>query len=246
MQRTILLLLLIVIFSNCSNSPKQSQLGKNNLEKPLHSVTDPKGEWIDGQPVVFLLHGWNSNPANLVAIKRRLSKHYNYVAIQAPYKLGENLYSWFDIKFKKKGIVIPKTSEFNSSRMKLHNFIEIYKKEKDISSEDVVVLGFSQGATMALELAVSYPESISAAMIVAGMFAQKRSINDIPGDEICNIDFFHAHGTSDEIVPLKEARKIRRYLRNCPNYSFKKYKTGHEMTQAMLKDMKRWLNHRLR
>ncbi len=246
MRKAIILSLLVFIIAQCTNRSSQSAHDKNGPGKSLNYYTDPNDEWIKSGPTVILLHGWGSNGQDLLNLKTRLSKHYNYLSVDAPFIMGENEFSWFEIQFDEIQVANFNLDELKQSINRLHEFIEWYKTQNNLTSNDIVLFGFSQGATMALELAIHYPDAVSAIMVISGMFGRERSEGESLPDKMCNIEIFQAHGKYDKVVPLKSAKDVRRHLKHCRNYTFKSYKMEHEVKPIMLRDLRRWMNLRKR
>ena len=236
-------ILLIAILVSCSEATTSQKTIQQKAEKQLNFIVDNNKEWLNDKPVVFFLHGWKSYPQDLMVLKNRLGNEYNYVAIEAPIKINNKSFSWFDLEIDRGGVKNFNLDEFENSLSHLHTFLESFKKDRNIKSEDVLLFGFSQGATMALELAIRHPESVSAVIALSGLFVSNIANSDVLSN-ICDVDIFQAHGIYDKVVLIKDAEKVNNLLGNCDSYSFKIYKMAHEINNKLIVDIKLWMQQR--
>jgi phospholipase/carboxylesterase len=70
----------------------------------------------------------------------------------------------------------------------------------------VVIAGFSQGATLALDTAAEEPR-IGAVASLSPCYSERRG--DLPGRDL---RFFLAHGTRDTTCPVEESRSLAKVL----------------------------------
>ena len=212
----------------------------------LDIIEDPALPYEDGKPVVFLLHGWGSNPQDLLGLGKSLNRKYNYLAVEAPYKIGPESYSWFGIQFVEGEVNQLDYDEFSVSLEKLLQLIESFKYEKQLKNKDIILMGFSQGATMALEMAIHHPNVFSGAIVLSGLLANDPSTYSNLSTSICDVDVFQAHGKQDPVVPIETARQVKDIFKDCDSYIFEKYDMGHQVTLPLINDINKWLELRLK
>jgi phospholipase/carboxylesterase len=73
------------------------------------------------------------------------------------------------------------------------------------------LVGFSQGAALAYSLALAYPQRVRAIAGLSG-FAPGGVETFVEGQPLSGVPCFMAHGTQDELVPLRRARLARQIL----------------------------------
>ncbi|MCL2102297.1 MAG: alpha/beta hydrolase [Fibromonadales bacterium] len=83
--------------------------------------------------------------------------------------------------------------------------------EKGISSERIVLIGFSQGVVMALHTATRYPKKLAGAASLSSYFP---TTDTMPKDGInAKIPVFFGHGTFDQVVPAALGKKAFEFLK---------------------------------
>ena len=237
------LVLSSLFFLGCSAGQGDKPVDPENI---LHYVVDESTTWKKEWPVVFLLHGYGGNSSQKLNLKNRLSRYYNYVSIEAPYKIGERSYAWFDLEFVDGQASNFDLEELKTSRFKLRETIRFFKQQHDLSSDEIITLGFSQGATMGLELAIEYPDCVSGVVALSGMLGWERSPGNSVKSEVCGVEIFQAHGTKDKVVTLPDAERVKDYFTNCQSYKYETYNMGHEIKPKLFGDIRRWMNRRLK
>lgn len=85
--------------------------------------------------------------------------------------------------------------------------IEALQRATGVSGADTVLVGFSQGATLALELARSRPDLLGIAVSYSG-----RMIPPPRQHEIVSPSVHLVHGSSDSLVPVIHSERISRRL----------------------------------
>lgn len=104
---------------------------------------------------------------------------------------------------------------------------------------EVVLIGFSQGAVLALHTALTYPGSVKAVAALSGYLTPDAYASQ-------NLAIFQAHGTYDEIIPIAAALGSRDALiaLGCA-VEWHEYPLGHHLSEALVDDLGRWLVEQL-
>ena len=165
--------------------------------------------------LVIMLHGYGANGANLISLARDFHQslpdaHFISPNAIEPWEGGfPDCYQWFSLydkmerrKFEDIASAIKKSNDI------LKNFIELELKKLELSYKDLFLMGFSQGAMMAIYQGLAIEEKIAGVVSFSGrvilpeMIMQKT--NSKP--DICLI-----HGQEDSVLPFEnfiEAKKI--------------------------------------
>jgi phospholipase/carboxylesterase len=93
----------------------------------------------------------------------------------------------------------------------LISLIDAYSLENNIDASKFDVLGFSQGGAMVNVMALTHPERINRAGILAS-FVPANSESLIHSRPLNGIKFFVTHGRLDETVKIKHARESVKML----------------------------------
>ena len=156
--------------------------------------------------VMLLLHGYQGNENVMWTLTTRLPKNYLLIAPRAPIKKGDGQYIWHEISPQ-----WPNLQTYQALTDQLLSRVTQWLDEQDIKTTKFDVMGFSQGAVMAYALAILYPESINRVAALAG-FLPHTWHEQIDSISLQNKSFFIAHGTQDQIIPIKKARQAASWL----------------------------------
>ena len=149
----------------------------------------------DASGVIVFLHGLGRGFGEGRDVAGRLRRaglpaDISIVLVRAPYGFGFFGYSWGDTP-----------EERTRSRDRLRKVL------RDLPPRDHVVLaGFSQGATIALDTATEEPR-IGAVASLSPCYSEKRG--DLPNRDL---QFLLAHGTRDSVCPIEESRSLAKVL----------------------------------
>ncbi len=176
---------------------------------------------------LVLLHGWGADADDLLPLGKELVKGlgddlFEIVALRAPEEhpdgLGRQWYRLFPPDWDSVPVAIAN----------LRSRIEVFK-QSSISLEKTILLGFSQGAAMALATGLDLPLG---GIIGCSGYPHLGSSYSFKGPPVLLI-----HGTKDEIVPLLASKELFDSLKR--NYEDRYlelvlFEGGHEIPQDMI------------
>ncbi|MDR3001403.1 MAG: alpha/beta fold hydrolase [Fibromonadaceae bacterium] len=112
--------------------------------------------------------------------------------------------------------------------------------EKGISSEKIVLIGFSQGGVMALHTATRYPQKLAGAASLSAYFPTAETM---PKDGVnAKIPVFFGHGNFDGIVPVVLGKKAFDFFKANGNPTeMHTYNMQHSVCMEELKVLGKWL-----
>lgn len=168
-------------------------------------VKHPSGV-SDRKKVLLLLHGHLGNEKAMWILTDPLPDTYFMLAPRAPVQTGEDQYSWHEI-----GRQWPDIEEYQELTDALLSRVDQWIEENDLDVDHYDVMGFSQGAVMAYALAILHPEKIGKIAALAGFIPQTWQ-SELEQKSLSGKSFFIAHGTKDEMVPIKKGRKAATWL----------------------------------
>ena len=198
-------------------------------------------ESTDNYTTIITLHGRGSDYHDLPRMMEYLElKETLIVSPQAPIEMNHFTskgYAWYDLY--QEGI--PQYETFNKSIKKLQRFMEQIQSKYVISSEKLLISGFSQGAVMACTLALLEPEKFLGAISLSGYIPLKSDLQ-IKIEKLDRLNWFVAHGTHDNVIPLSFGQKTNKFLTDHgTTVDYHEYSMGHEITIETLIDLRRWL-----
>jgi len=154
---------------------------------------------------IILLHGWGADADDLLpigkAIIQNLCCNFEIISLKAPSPrsndFGRQWYSLFP----------PNWNEAEIAVKKLLDTLKAFDKTK-ISLNKTVLLGFSQGAAMAIDAGLR---------LDVGLVVSCSGYPHPQWDPIKNNPVILSHGLQDEVVPVDASRKISIRLGNEAN-----------------------------
>ncbi len=116
--------------------------------------------------------------------------------------------------------------------------------ERGISSERIIVAGFSQGGAVAIEAALSYQKKLAGLLLMSTYFATKDSIK--LAQENRTIPILIHHGSSDPVVPHSLSEVSKKLLESWEyKVENKSYPMEHAVCPQQIADINEWLIERL-
>ena len=148
---------------------------------------------------IIAIHGWKGNLSSMEHVANALNMKYaQWIFIQGPYAVGDNKYSWFEGN-EKEGW------RYQESFDLLHETILDINKNGFPKSK-IFLLGFSQGACLAMEFIIRQEFSIGGIIPIAGFIGKKDKFkNDIVNGSQ-NTPVLLIHGSKDEMVLPVESK----------------------------------------
>jgi phospholipase/carboxylesterase len=151
--------------------------------------------------LLILLHGVGAKPSDLLPLAYRFRKAFPRAAFELPegfypFDGGGDGRQWFSIN----GV----TDETRPSRVAesmpaLHKLIEHAQDHHKILQSDTALIGFSQGAIMALEYSISHDGSVGRVLSFSGRFAKLPE----KAPELTTLHLLH--GEADRVIAVSHA-----------------------------------------
>lgn len=210
-----------------------------------HLVREPKIKNPDTSgknPLLLLLHGYGSNEEDLFSFAAELPEEYYVISARAPYDMMYGSYAWYAINFDADENKFSDIDQAKTSRDLISNFIDELVAEYAIDSENVTLIGFSQGCILSYAVAVSYPEKIKRVVAMSGYFNAEIATENFKENDLSNLKIFASHGSVDQVVPVDWARKAEPTLNQLGiDIVYKEYPIGHGVSPQNFYDFKNWL-----
>ena len=142
---------------------------------------------------VIAIHGWKGNRSSMEHVANALNiKYSQWTFIQGPYVVSDNKYSWFEQNEKEEW-------RYQESFDLIHQTI-LNLNKNGFPNSKIFLLGFSQGACLAMEFIIRQEFSLGGIIPIAGFIGEKtRFKNDIV-DGAQDTPVLLIHGSRDEMV----------------------------------------------
>ncbi|MDN5247906.1 MAG: dienelactone hydrolase family protein [Wolbachia endosymbiont of Tyrophagus putrescentiae] len=162
--------------------------------------------------LVICLHGWGSSGENLIHLAKLMSKFLpdsHFVAPNAPFRreVGDG-YQWFSLEDRSEEALY---NGVKSAASILNNFIDKKLKELNFKDSQLSLIGFSQGAMLAIHTSLTRTQPCASVVAYSGRFiAPSRVAPEIKSKpNICVI-----HGDADDVVPFSSLDLAVRALKD--------------------------------
>ena len=206
-------------------------------------VEKPK-EGSAKQPVLLIMHGYGADENDLLSIASHLPQKLLVISLQAPIPLAWGGYSWYHLTQTATGLHGDNASRHESEEV-LMKALPVLITQQGGDLQNVILLGFSQGAAMCYAL-VGKQNLDSIGIKVKGVAALS---GYIPADvipflekkELSAIPFFLSHGEYDDLIPPEAMEQAQTVLTECnAPVTSKLYQVGHGLTEETIEDLKNW------
>jgi len=221
------------------------------LPHVLESIIKETAEQVTAS--VIWLHGLGSNAQHFADKVPKLELPQNaairFIFPNAPIKSikahnGKKMQAWCDLFFKADGVSFdlenPDTKGIEESSKLVAELIDA-EIEKGIKSENIFLVGFSQGAVIAFHSAIFYPKKLAGAACLSSHFptAKTMPLNGINA----KLPVFFGHGTNDDVVPIALNEKTYEFFKSNGN-PIERH-TYHNMRHTVcleeLKELGKWI-----
>ncbi len=196
-------------------------------------------------PLLALAHGVGSNERDLFGLAPQLDPRCVVVSVRAPLTRAPGAYAWFTVEFTPQGTVIA-PEQLDASRRRYADFVRAAVAAYGADPARVYTLGFSQGAIISLVTALTHPKLFAGVIALAGRIPSEATPWLAAPEETAGLPIFMAHGTSDTIIRVEEARAAREILqRQRADLTYLEYPIDHRISQPMFAEMTAWLGRSL-
>lgn len=181
-------------------------------------------------PLVILLHGLSGDEDVMWGLEPVIPPLSYTVSPRAPFPFAGGGFSWID---PVEGPEMPLRAYAGSVR-RLVDLVAAARQRA--GNRTLVLMGFSQGAALALAGVALGQLAPSAIVAMAGLLP--------PGDLSAwpGVPVFWGHGLRDELVPIERARRdVARLERAGAAVTYCEAEVGHKLGAECLKGLQRWL-----
>jgi phospholipase/carboxylesterase len=179
---------------------------------------------------VILLHGLSGDDEVMWGLEPVIPRLAYAVSPRAPFAFAGGGFSWVD---PSEGPDAPLRAYADAVR-RLVSLVEASREKA--GDRSLVVMGFSQGAAVALASVALGQLAPSAIVAMAGLLPP----GDLPSWP--GVPVFWGHGLRDELVPIERARRDAARLEGAgAAVTFCEAQVGHKLGAECLKGVRRWL-----
>lgn len=172
----------------------------------METATFGNGE--NPSKLFILLHGYGADKNDLISLAPEFAEYFPdayFISPNAPHscEMSPFGYQWFGLRnFSEKELI----EGVEDVAPILNNFIDRQLTKFNLKEKDLVLLGFSQGAMMALYVALRREKPVAAVLAFSGLLVGDNDINCKP--PVCLI-----HGTFDPVVTFNYMGQAEKALK---------------------------------
>lgn len=190
-----------------------------------------------GRPLLVLLHGYGSHEGDLFAISPRLPLGPVIASVRAPL-VESGGYAWFSRTDSPSGD--PDPARVDEAAGAVLDWLDT------LDYRSVALLGFSQGAAVALQLLRHAPSRFAATVALSGFIARGEHPGD---DELAALKppVFWGRGTEDSMIPAAAVDRLDAWLPSHSTATIRIYEgLAHSLSEPELLDFNAFLADNLR
>ena len=183
--------------------------------------------------IVIILHGLGVNGENLIDIAKVMNRFIPdtyFIAPNAPFPYDyqpELYYQWFSIEDRSPDKIL---AGARKAEKILNEFIDYQLKRFDLKENNLFVIGFSQGAMMALHTCLRRKNPVALIAAFSGALIAPEILKQEIQSKPQTLIF---HGVDDEVVPVSRLYEAEKALKenNVPVEAFTYNNIGHSISE---------------
>jgi phospholipase/carboxylesterase len=184
------------------------------------------------KPVLFLLHGTGGDENSLLALAEIIDPKASVLSVRGNVleqgmprffrRVAEGVFDMEDLKFR--------TEE-------LKNFLDEMSNEHDFDRQNIIAIGYSNGANIAANLLFNYENVLKGAILHHPMVPNREAV--VQNQQ--GVEVFIAAGVNDPICPQEESIDLQQFLTDAgANVTLEWESFGHQLTMNEVQKAKAW------
>jgi len=193
-------------------------------------------------PAIIMLHGYGSDENDLFSFASELPDNYTIISLKAPYAMQPYGNAWYAIHFDNVDGKWSNDEQAIESRDLVVKCIDEIISAYNVDSENITLLGFSQGTILSFAVALSYPGKIKNVIGLSGYINDAIFKEGFSENDFSKLNIYSSHGSVDQVIPVDWARKTQPFLQNLGiNCEYSEFPVGHGVAPQNFYELKEWL-----
>lgn len=185
-------------------------------------------------PTLLMLHGTGGNEHDLLSIASMIDKEANVLSVR-----GNVLENGMPRFFKRLAMGVLDQEDLALRTKELHDYIKEASEEYGFDRENVVAVGYSNGANIAANLVMTEKNSLAGAILYHPMIPNQ----DAKIPELTGLPVFIGAGVNDQMVPYTESEGLKAMLlEHGAEVDMHVEPYGHQLTGSEVEASKIWYN----
>lgn len=197
-------------------------------------------------PLLVLLHGIGADELDLLPVADALDPRLSVLSLRAPHPAEPMGYAWYALDWSASPPA-PDLEQAERSRRELVAALPELASRAGADPARTFLFGFSQGATMALAVALTHPELVRGVVLLSGRVLPGLEGRAAPPARLAGLEALVLHGVDDDVLPVERGRETRDLLARLvgPRVEYREHDAGHFVTRESIADVARWLSARI-
>ena len=187
---------------------------------------------VEGKPVLLLLHGTGGDEESLLPLAGLLDPEASVLSVR-----GNVLENGMPRFFRRIAEGVFDEEDLVFRTQELHNFVHDVSLQYGFTREQLVAVGYSNGANIAASLLFHHEKAMRGAMLLHPMVPKR----GVPLPELTGLPVFISAGTNDPLVPKDETEELHSLLEGAGaevTVHWESY--GHQLTRPELEAAAEW------
>ena len=190
--------------------------------------------------VVMMLHGWGSTSRDVELLAEALRMpNFRYLIPEGRVEIpgtGGVGKGWYSLPFDENS-----ARERTESRNRLFRIVTDLEKA-DTPANNIILMGFSQGGSMSLDVALNYHTPVAGVVSLSGFLLDAEEIKERKNLHT-SVPIFAAHGTLDLMIPIEQGKSTIVSLRDVGfNVEWHEYEADHRVVMEEIEDVREFLS----
>ena len=206
------------------------------------------------ETAVILLHGFGANMHDLAPLadvldpQQQKTWYFPNGILQIPISPMYDARAWamLDLQAFDQALQQNRFRDYLSSKsaqlLKPSQIICDFVESIAAKHQKIYIGGFSQGAILALDVALSLKRDWAGVILLSTTFAAEQRWQEFLLKENRVLRIFQSHGVQDAVLPYNEAKALYENLQSHGHdIAFQEFAGGHEIPQSVLQELKVFL-----
>jgi predicted esterase len=179
------------------------------------------------------LHGTGGNERDLIALGRELDPN---AALLSP--RGKVLENGMPRFFRRLAEGVFDLEDLKHRTNELADFVAAAAQHYGFATDQLVAVGYSNGANIAASMLLLRPEALPTAILFRAMVPLYPETQP----NLSSVRVWIGAGTNDSIIPMSDTSALAELLRNAgADVTIRYFQGGHELTMADVESAREWL-----
>jgi phospholipase/carboxylesterase len=184
------------------------------------------------KPTLLLLHGTGGNENDLLPVAQLIDPEANVLSVR-----GEVIEQGMPRFFRRIAPGVFDEQDLMYRTTQLHEFVDKASKQYEFDRDDVIAVGYSNGANIAASMALHIPQSLKGAVLMHPMLPRK--VDVIP--DLSHMDILITAGNNDPIVPKISTEDLYQALHtHRADVSVAWFRFGHKISSDEMQVIIKW------